>query len=211
MVATNHQGPQSRFTRYLSGESRNNIHGFMAKRYIALIAYAVVLATAHADHGTPDRPVLHASADGRRHSAAAPIGGYRRGLPQQTHCAARRAFEELGSHIGTAASRAGVIQLEQGRISRPWQPGCRDKPLAALDCPWAPHVPASPARMGRDRDALTYLWARHPEIAGGDVHHVQAVSSRVIPSPPSRCQAAPSPAAATRFATAPETRRPSPD
>ena len=38
----------------------------MAKSYIALIAYAVVLATAHADHGTPDRPVLHASADGRR-------------------------------------------------------------------------------------------------------------------------------------------------
>ena len=149
MVAPNHQGPRSRFTRYLSGESWNNIHGFMAKSYIALIAYAVVLATAHADHGTPDRPVLHASADGRRHSAAAPIGGYRRGLPEQTHCAARRAFEELGSHIGTAASRAGVIQLEQGRISRPWQPGCRDKPLAALDCPWAPHVPASPARMGR--------------------------------------------------------------
>jgi len=123
--------PHSRFTRYLSGVSRHNIHGFMAKSYIALIAYAVVLATAHADHGTPDRPVLHASADGRRRSAAAP-NGYGRSLPEQTHCAARRAFEELGSHIGTAASRAAVIQLEQGRISRPWQPGCRDKPLAAL-------------------------------------------------------------------------------
>ena len=179
----------------------------MAKSYIALIAYAVVLATAHADHGTPDRPVLHASADGRRHSAAAPIGGYRRGLPQQTHCAARRAFEELGSHIGTAASRAGVIQLEQGRISRPWQPGCRDKPLAALDCPWAPHVPASPARMGRDRDALTYLWAMHPAIAGGSVRPVQAVSPRVTPSPPSRCQAARSRVVTTPLATAPGTQK----
>jgi hypothetical protein len=30
---------------------------------------------------------------------------------------------------------------------------------------------------------LRYLWAGRPEIAGGGVHHVQAVSSRVIPSP----------------------------
>jgi hypothetical protein len=33
---------------------------------------------------------------------------------------------------------------------------------------------------------LRYLWAKHPEIAGGSVHHVQAVSSRAAPSPPSR-------------------------
>ena len=33
---------------------------------------------------------------------------------------------------------------------------------------------------------VRYLWARHPAIAGGNVHHVQAVSSRVIPSPPRR-------------------------
>jgi hypothetical protein len=33
---------------------------------------------------------------------------------------------------------------------------------------------------------LRYLRARHPEVAGGSVHHVQAVSSRVTPSPPSR-------------------------
>jgi hypothetical protein len=31
---------------------------------------------------------------------------------------------------------------------------------------------------------LRYLWARHPEIAGGSVHHVQAVSSRVALSLP---------------------------
>ena len=47
-----------------------------------------------------------------------------------------------------------------------------------------------------------YFWARHPEVAGGSVHHVQAVSSRVTPSPPSRCRAARSPDSATRFATA---------
>jgi hypothetical protein len=37
-----------------------------------------------------------------------------------------------------------------------------------------------------------YFWARHPEIAGGSVHHVQAVSSRVNPvspaSPPGRTE-----------------------
>ena len=36
---------------------------------------------------------------------------------------------------------------------------------------------------------LRDLWARHPAIADGSVHHVQAVSSRVTPSPPSRSRA----------------------
>jgi hypothetical protein len=57
---------------------------------------------------------------------------------------------------------------------------------------------------------LRYLWAAHPEIAGGNVHHVQAVSSRVTPSPPSRCQAARSRGFTTRLTTASETQRPSP-
>ena len=61
------------------------------------------------------------------------------------------------------------------------------------------------------------LWAGHPEIAGVGVHHVQAVSSRATPSPLSRRQAARNPVcqarnpvAATRFTTASETQRPSP-
>jgi hypothetical protein len=37
---------------------------------------------------------------------------------------------------------------------------------------------------------LRDLWAGHPAIADGSVHHVQAVSSRVTPSLPSRWQAA---------------------
>jgi hypothetical protein len=51
---------------------------------------------------------------------------------------------------------------------------------------------------------LGYLRARHPEMGGGNVHHVQVVSSRVIPS---RRQAAPGPYRAPRFTTAPETQR----
>jgi len=54
---------------------------------------------------------------------------------------------------------------------------------------------------------LRYLWARRPEIVGGSVHHVQAVSSRVTPSPPSRCRAARRTVAATRFTTVPETQK----
>jgi hypothetical protein len=54
---------------------------------------------------------------------------------------------------------------------------------------------------------LRDLWASHPAIAGGSVHHVQAVSFRVTPSPPSRCRTARSPVAATRFTTAPGTQK----
>jgi hypothetical protein len=50
-----------------------------------------------------------------------------------------------------------------------------------------------------------------PSDRGGGVRHVHAVSSRVTPSPPSRRQAARKPVAATRFTTASETQRPSPD
>ena len=54
---------------------------------------------------------------------------------------------------------------------------------------------------------MAYLWARRPAIAGGSVHHVQAVSSRVTPSPPSRRQAAQSLVATTLFTTVPGTQK----
>ena len=52
-----------------------------------------------------------------------------------------------------------------------------------------------------------YFWAGRPEVAGGSVHHVQAVSSRVTPSPPSRCRAARRAAPTTRFTTVPGTQK----
>jgi len=58
--------------------------------------------------------------------------------------------------------------------------------------------------MERDRDALAYLWAKHPEIPSGSVHHVHAVSSCAALS---RRQAARNPVAATRFTTVPETQK----
>jgi hypothetical protein len=54
---------------------------------------------------------------------------------------------------------------------------------------------------------LRDLWASHPAIAGGSVHHVHAVSSRATPSPPSRRQAARSTAPTTRFTTVPGTQK----
>jgi hypothetical protein len=51
------------------------------------------------------------------------------------------------------------------------------------------------------------LWARHPAIAGGSVYRVQAVSSRVTPSPPSRCRAARSRFGTTRLTTVPGTQK----
>ncbi len=54
---------------------------------------------------------------------------------------------------------------------------------------------------------LRYLRAKHPAIPSGGVHHVQAVSSRVTLSPPSRRQAARSPASTTRFTTVPDAQK----
>ena len=54
---------------------------------------------------------------------------------------------------------------------------------------------------------LWYRWAGRPAVAGGSVHHVQAVSSRVTSSPPSRCRAARSPAPTTCFTTVPGTQK----
>ncbi len=119
----------------------------------------------------------------------------------------QRALEEIGGRSGTAASRDAVIGLEQRRISRSWQPD-------ATTSHWPPW-PNPGFRMFRvvqhEREEtgmhLRYLWARHPAIAGGSVHHVQAVSSRVTLSPPSRCQAARSPVPTTRLTTAPGTQK----
>jgi hypothetical protein len=51
-----------------------------------------------------------------------------------------------------------------------------------------------PARTNLRTAAPRYLWARRPETAGGSVHQVQAVSSRVAPSPPSDRRATRNPA-----------------
>ena len=119
----------------------------------------------------------------------------------------QRALEELRSRIGTAASRDAVIGLEQGRISRSWQPD-------ATTSRWRPW-PNPGFRMFRlvqhewegTGMHMRYLWARRPAIAGSGVHHVQAVSSRVSASLLSRCPAARSTTPTTRFTTAPGTQK----
>jgi len=74
-------------------------------------------------------------------------------------------LEEIRSRIGTMASRHAVIGLEQGKISRSWQ-------LDVTTSRWRPgltrvlHVPASPARTGRDRDALAVPLGQAPSGRG---------------------------------------------
>jgi hypothetical protein len=95
--------------------------------------------------------------------------------------------------VATCSAHGPYLLMVSGRSS----PGESQSSVSAR---------SMPAQRGR-RYADRYFWARHPEIAGGSVHHVHAVSSRATPSPPSRRQAARSPVAATRFATASETQK----
>jgi hypothetical protein len=109
-------------------------------------------------------------------SAHTPIRRLQRGLPEQTHCAAQRALDEIRSPASGSRRPAmtAVIELEQGRISRSWQPDATTSRWRPRPDPSAPHVPASPARMEEETGMhFRYLWARHPEIPSGNVHHRQ--------------------------------------
>ena len=155
---------------------------------------------------------------GRLQASTAPAG--QRALIRERYPAAR-----------CKRSQAARILSRRARRSPP-PPGsdCRRKP-AVKSSPARPHGGARMPRtanlraathasarpsnrlesavrlsaVGETAGCRWYLRAKHPEIAGGDVHHVHAVSFRATPSPPSRRQAARSPVAATRLATAPDT------
>ena len=93
------------------------------------------------------------------------------------------ALEEIHSRIGTAASRDAVIGLEQGRISRSRQPDTTTSRWRPWPDPRFRTFRVVQHEWEETGMHLRYLRARHPEIAGGNVHHVQAVSSRITPSP----------------------------
>ena len=63
------------------------------------------------------------------------------------------ALEKIRSRVGVAASRDAVIGLEQGRISRSWQPDATISRWRPWPNPGFRMFRVSPARMGRDRDA----------------------------------------------------------
>ena len=117
------------------------------------------------------------------------------------------ALEEI--RIASAPQRPAAPSSDssRGRISRSWQPD-------ATTSRWRPW-PNPGFRMFRlvqhewegTGMHMRYLWAAHPAIAGGSVHHVHAVSSRLTPSPPSRCQAAWSSVPTTPFTTVPGTQK----
>jgi len=113
---------------------------------------------------------VHSDLSVRRRRPCRPIGlalqaaGTRSGC-QDNPLRGPRSLEEIRSRIGTMASRHAVIGLEQGKISRSWQ-------LDVTTSRWRPgltrvlHVPASPARTGRDRDALAVPLGEAPSGRG---------------------------------------------
>ena len=95
----------------------------------------------------------------------------------------------VGAHLPLdAAGGAALGFVVEATLALARRPACRQSALRAVRQRLQP-------------------WAKHPAIADRSVHHVQAVSSRAAPSPPSRCQAALRTIAATRFTTVPATQK----
>jgi hypothetical protein len=155
------------------------------------VARLCVATTSHAFGSHSDRAVTHAGCQDKPTARATRLGGNtqshrHRGVPRRRH------------------------RTRAGQMSRSWQ---RD----ATTSRWRswPNPRFGMFRLVQHEREETgmhsrYLWARHPAIAGGSVHHVRAVSSRGTPSPLSRRRAALNPAFITRLTTTSKTQRPSP-
>jgi hypothetical protein len=87
-------------------------------------------------------------------------------------------LEEIRSSIGTAAYRDAVIELEQERISPSWWPDATTSRWKLRPDPGLRMFRLVQREWEESGMHLRDLWAKRPEIAGGNVHHVQAVSSR---------------------------------
>ena len=127
-------------------------------------------------------------------------GGYLRGLPGQPTERAARVGGNTQAHRRRGV-RDVAAGLEQGPISRSWSPDAMTSRWRPWPEPGLRVFRLVQARMRRDRDARAYLWVGRPATVGRGVHHVQAVSSRVTPSPLSRRRAARNPAPTTPFTT----------
>ena len=93
----------------------------------------------------------------------------------------QRALEEIRSRIGTAASRDAVIGLEQGRISRSWQPDATTSRWRPRPNPGFGMFRVVQHEWEQTGMHSRYLWARRPAIAG-DVVYRGSVLSRCVPA-----------------------------
>ena|SRR5690349_9391225 len=113
------------------------------------------------------------------------------GKVQADYLAQWRATNAPHRHRGV---RDAFVEFEYGCVSRSWLPHATGRRPADL----ARHSSRLPRSGSFSTNAMRsaaiwgYLWAKRPATEGGSVRHVHAVSSRAIPSPPSRRQAAPS-------------------
>ena len=114
----------------------------------------------------------------------------------------------IGGRTGTSLSVTLLINSSKGLVLALLVTGCGEQVSGYRGNSAAGYARSGESgTTGRDCRCLWDLWAKHPAIAGGSVQHVQAVSSRVTPSPPSRRQAVRSPAPTTPFTTVPGTQK----
>jgi hypothetical protein len=149
--------------------------------------------------------------DFRRSSGPFPMRSRRISCPQ---LAARKSALTAVTRAGCLGKRrhrcvrdtVPSLNLSRGRASRSWSPDAASRHPAYLAWPRSRLPAFRLVQHGQEEAGMHrgYLRARHPEMGGGNVHHVQVVSSRVVQF---RRQAAPGPYRATRFTTACETQR----
>jgi hypothetical protein len=129
-----------------------------------------------------------------------------RHLPYPLHLNPLRGATRVGgirSRIGAAAYRGTSLNSSKSG-SRPLGSRMPRLRLATRPNPGLGTFRLVQRGQGEGGMPLRDLWARHPEITGGSVHHVQAVSSRAIPSPR---RAAPGPCRTAGFTTVPGTQK----
>jgi hypothetical protein len=105
-----------------------------------------------------------------------------------------------------AELRVRGIELKQELISRSWQPDATTSRWRPWPNPGFRTFRLVQREWEETGMHVRDLWAGRPEGAGGSVHHVQAVSSRVTTSPvtlPDRAE----PCSTTPFTTVPGTQK----
>ena len=121
----------------------------------------------------------------------------------------------LDREMHTEAAAARLLRVApstlhwrlEGRPPR-YRPVIRVEPTGSRTIARAEFVEAGLLRSYRREDTrihLRYLWAGHPAIAGGSVHHVQAVSFPVTPSPPVALPGSAEPCCRYMYCCTPET------
>jgi hypothetical protein len=93
-------------------------------------------------------------------------------------CHTAQCVGPIRSRIGTALATTPLFNLGKAKPPPLLATGCHEQTSGSLLA--APQLAYWLVQRGQEETSgrLWYLWARHPAITGGDVHHVHAVSCR---------------------------------